>query len=59
MKTKNPVAKHLRQFNKAVKFKDRKKALKRGYQKHRSRHHGGISVLWDREILCTRSYCSS
>ena len=45
MKTQNPVAKHLRQFNKAVKHTDRKKALKRGYQKHKSRP-GGICHLW-------------
>ena len=30
-KTKNPVAKHARSFNKASIHKDRKKALKRGY----------------------------
>ncbi len=48
MKTKNPVAKHQRQYNKAVVFRDRKKAAKRGYSKHRSRE-SGIVVLWDTE----------
>lgn len=31
----NPVAKYGKQFNKAAVFKDRKKALKRGDQKHK------------------------
>lgn len=35
MKTNNIVAKHSRQFNKAHVFKDRKKASKRGYRKHK------------------------
>ena len=30
----NFVAKHANKFNKAVVFKDKKKALKRGYSKH-------------------------
>ena len=42
MKRQNPVAKNLRQFNKAVTFNDRKKALKRGYQKHKSRPAGFV-----------------
>lgn len=37
MKRKNPVAKHAHQFNKAVVHKDRKKAVKRGYLKHKAR----------------------
>lgn len=31
----NIVAKHARTFNKAHKHKDRKKAMKRGYRKHK------------------------
>lgn len=34
MKTNNLVAKHARQFNKAATFVDRKKSVKKGYQKH-------------------------
>jgi len=33
-KTRNPVAKHSRKFNKAQVMRDRKKAAKRGYRKH-------------------------
>jgi len=33
---KNPVAKNARRFNKAVVMVDRKKAAKRGYNKHKS-----------------------
>ena len=32
---KNPVAKHMRAFNKPAKHTDRKKAARRGYTKHR------------------------
>lgn len=35
MKTRNPVAKHLRQFNKATVQTDRKKRAKNGYKKHK------------------------
>jgi|SaaInl5LU_22_DNA_1037371.scaffolds.fasta_scaffold09043_4 hypothetical protein len=35
-KTKNPVAKHARSFNKATVHTDRKKALKRGYTKFKA-----------------------
>ncbi len=35
MKTRNFVAKHARTFNKAHVFTDRKKALKKGYRKHK------------------------
>ena len=35
MQTRNPVAKHSRQFNRAAIQRDRKKAAKRGYQKHK------------------------
>ena len=31
----NPVAKNLNKFNKPATFVDRKKALKKGYEKHR------------------------
>ena len=31
----NLVAKHCRTFNKSAVFKDRKKAYKRGYKKHK------------------------
>jgi len=31
----NPVAKHARTYNKAVVHTDKKKAAKRGYNKHR------------------------
>jgi len=34
---KNPVAKFSRKFNKAKVYKDRKKAGKRGYVKHKSK----------------------
>ena len=46
MKKRNLVAKNMRQFNQAVQHKDRKKALKQGYQKHKKpRHDAGFSVL--------------
>jgi len=35
MNMRNPVAKYARAYNKAKAFKDRKKAAKRGYQKHK------------------------
>ena len=35
MKTRNFVAKHARTFNKARVHTDRKKAVKRGYVKHK------------------------
>lgn len=35
-KTKNPVAKHARSFNKAQVHIDRKKSVKRGYTKFRT-----------------------
>jgi hypothetical protein len=35
-KINNPVAKHSRQFNKAVTMRDRKKAARRGYRKHKN-----------------------
>ena len=34
-KTRNPVARHSRKFNKAHVMRDRKKDAKRGYEKHR------------------------
>ena len=34
MKKKNPVAKYQRRFNVAKVFRDKKKELKKGYQKH-------------------------
>jgi len=34
-RTRNPVARHSRKFNKAHVMRDRKKCDKRGYQKHR------------------------
>jgi len=34
-KRRNPVAKYLRKFNKATTQRDRKKAVKRGYIKHK------------------------
>ena len=34
-RTRNPVARHSRKFNKANVMRDRKKAAKRGYRKHR------------------------
>jgi hypothetical protein len=36
MVMKNPVAKNCKTFNKATVQRDRKKAKKRGYAKHRS-----------------------
>ena len=35
-KQKNPVAKHARTFNKATVFEDKKKAWKKGKQKHKN-----------------------
>lgn len=35
---KNPVAKNARKYNLAQTHKDRKKALKKGYEKHKSRY---------------------
>jgi hypothetical protein len=35
----NPVARHMRTFNKAHVFKDRKAAEKRGHMKHRGFTH--------------------
>lgn len=35
MKKRNPVAKYQHRFNQARTFRDKKKDLKRGYQKHR------------------------
>ena len=35
MKQQNLVSKYARRFNKAHVFKDRKKASKRGYRKHK------------------------
>jgi len=37
VKKRNPVAKHAAKFNRAVKHKDRKKALKGGEVKHRGK----------------------
>ena len=34
--TRSPVAKHCRTFNRAAVQRDRKKAAKRGYTKHRN-----------------------
>lgn len=41
LKRQNPVAKHSHTYNKAVTHKDRRKALKRGYVKHKGRGHNG------------------
>jgi hypothetical protein len=38
----NPVAKHLKTFNKAVVHIDRKKAQKKGYKKHD--HQGDVKA---------------
>jgi hypothetical protein len=43
MTTRNPVAKHARQFNKAAVHTDRRAAAKRGHRKHKGswgRDHG-------------------
>jgi len=46
MKKRNLVAKNMRQFNRAVRHKDRKKSLKQGYQKHKKPcHDAGLSVF--------------
>lgn len=43
-KTRNPVARHSRTYNKAHVMTDRKKAAKRGYRKHKGRGaHGDAS----------------
>jgi hypothetical protein len=34
-RTRNPVARHSRKFNKANVMRDRKKAARRGYRKHK------------------------
>lgn len=36
-KKRNPVAQHLREFNKATVQRDKKKDKKRGYNKHKKR----------------------
>lgn len=36
MKTRNPVARHCRTFNRAAVQQDRRKAAKRGERKHRT-----------------------
>lgn len=36
-RTRNPVAKHSRTFNKSKVYMDRKKSVKRGYNKHNKR----------------------
>jgi len=38
-KTRNPVAKHSRKFNKSHVMRDRKKDDKRGYRKHKEENH--------------------
>jgi hypothetical protein len=38
MKARNYVAKHAKQFNKAAVFADRKRAVKKGYSKHRNQY---------------------
>jgi hypothetical protein len=45
MVRKNPVAKFSRQLNRPVTHRDRRKALKKGYQKHKGRHQDGFFVL--------------
>lgn len=43
-KTRNPVARHSRTYNKAHVMTDRKKAAKRGYRKHKGKGaHGDAS----------------
>lgn len=37
---RNPVARHARAFNKAHVMRDRKKAAKRGYRKHKGERDG-------------------
>jgi hypothetical protein len=36
----NPVAKNLNKFNKPVTHRDRKKAIKKGYKKHKNETEG-------------------
>jgi|TARA_B100000745_G_scaffold30985_1_gene19518 hypothetical protein len=36
----NPVAKHMRTFNKCAVQTDRKKSLKKGYNKHKGNQYG-------------------
>lgn len=45
MKRKNPVARFSHHFNKAVKHRDRKKAKKAGYQKHKPRYNTGLFIV--------------
>ena len=40
----NFVAKHMRKFNKAHKFEDQKKRVKRGYNKHKKGRISDLSV---------------
>lgn len=44
---KNLVHKHARKFNRATVQKDRKKALKKGYRKHKERANEIIGILWN------------
>lgn len=37
VKQRNLVQKHVMEFNRPTVFKDRKKELKKGYQKHKSK----------------------
>lgn len=36
----NPVAKNLNKFNKPATYRDRKKAMKKGYKKHKNETEG-------------------
>ena len=52
-KQKNPVAKHARTFNKASVFEDKKKAWKKGKQKHKNprfRDDSGIFAFRTRDV---------
>ena len=40
----NPVAKHARRYNKPAVHRDRKKDIKRGYQKHRGRQQEVVFI---------------
>ena len=39
MKQRNLVAKHARKFNRCATHRDRKRAMKRGYRKHKGADH--------------------
>ena len=56
---RNPVAKHGRHFNRAAQYRDRKKAVKRGYQKHKPRHDGRGFSSWGSVLRLPTGFAQS